>query len=172
MNENEVNSTEETNEVKASSDELETIRGELEELKREKETLAGELSSRDVRISELEQTVTAKDSELVTLKQAVAESEEQISSVNQSLTQAISSYKALVVQANPGIVEELISGNSIEEIDKSMEKAKTFVSRVKKELEAETAKTRVPAGAPERTLPDLSALSPREKIRYAIGGKR
>jgi len=30
----------------------------------------------------------------------------------------------------------------------------------------------VPAGAPGRRASDLSALSPREKIQYAIGGKK
>ena len=52
-----------------------------------------------------------------------------------------------------------------------VEKAKALVSRVKQGVEAEVSLAKVPAGAPERTLPDLSALSPREKIQYAIGGR-
>jgi len=156
-------------EIKALQDELESIRGEL---KQEKETLTSELSSRNTRVSELEQAVASKDSDVITLKQTVAELDEKLGLVNQSLNQAVSSYKALVVQANPGVIEELISGDSIEQVNESVERAKTLVSRVRKGLEAEVSKTRVPAGAPERTLPDLSALSPREKIQYAIGGKR
>jgi len=37
-------------------------------------------------------------------------------------------------------------------------------------MEEEVSKARIPAGAPQRVPPDLSALSPREKIQYAIGG--
>ena len=95
-----------------------------------------------------------------------------LASVRDSLAQAVSSYRALVVQANPDVLDELISGDSIEAINQSVEHAQGFISRVKQGLEAEAARTRVPVGAPQRTPPDLSALSPREKIRYAIGGKR
>lgn len=172
MNGDEVNSTEETSTVKALQDELESIRGELEGLKREKETLTVGLSSKEARISELEQTVASRDSELVALKQALAESDEKLNALSKSLNQAVSSYKALVIQANPDILEELISGDSIQKIDESVKEAKTVISKVRKGIETEASRARVPAGAPERTLPDLSALSAREKIKYAIGGNR
>ena len=130
------------------------------------------LSEAETRITELEQVIADRDSELATLKQAVAESDEALTNVKNSLAQAVSSYRALVVQANPDIPDELITGDSIEAIDQSLENARNLISRVKQGLEVEAAKTRVPAGAPQRTPPDLSALSPREKIQYAIGGKR
>ena len=159
-------------EIKALEDEIQSLRGELEGLKQEKETLTGELSSRDAKLSELEQAVTSRDSESISLKQTLAELDEKFNSVSKSLTQAVSNYKALVVQANPGIIEELISGDSIEQVNESVDSAKTLITSVRKELEVEASKTKVPAGAPERTPPDLSALSAREKIQYAIGGKR
>jgi hypothetical protein len=43
---------------------------------------------------------------------------------------------------------------------------------VKKSVEKEISNIKVPAGAPGRRASDLSALSPREKIQYAIGGKK
>ncbi|MDI6815268.1 MAG: hypothetical protein QMC90_04230 [Dehalococcoidales bacterium] len=131
------------------------------------------------RIAELETLVAQKDEELKSrdtriteLEQAVANLNEALTNVKDSLAQAVSSYRALVVQANPGIIAELITGDSIEAINQSLENAQNLVSRVKQGLEAEAFKTRVPAGAPQRTPPDLSTLSPREKIQYAIGGKR
>ena len=69
-------------------------------------------------------------------------------------------------------MEELISGDTIESINESLDKAKGLINRVRQGLETEISLGRVPAGAPERRPPDLSALSPREKIQYAIGGKR
>ncbi len=130
-----------------------------------------ELTKTNARIIELEQTEVNLNSEVAILKQAVAESEEQLTGINQSLTEAVASYKALVTQSNPEVLEELITGDTIEAINESLEKAKTLVSSVRQGLEAEIAAGKVPAGAPVRTPPDLSALSPREKINYAIGGK-
>ncbi len=130
-----------------------------------------ELTKANARIIELEQTVTNLDNEVATLKQAVAESEEKLTGVNHSLTEAVASYKALVAQFNPEVLEELITGDTIEAINESLGAAKTLISRVRQGLEAEITAGKVPAGAPIRTPPDLSALSPREKINYAIGGK-
>lgn len=128
-------------EIKALQDELETTKGELE--------------TRIAAISELEQAIAARDSEITALKQSAAE--------------AIASYKALAVQANPGVIEELITGDTIEAINRSLASTKALIGKVREELEAEVASGKVPPGAPQRTSPDLSALSPREKIQYAIG---
>ena len=124
------------------------------------------------RVIELEALVAQKEEELAKASARVSELEQVVVESDGNLAQAVSSYKALVVKANPEVLEELISGDSIEQVNESVERANTLISRVKEGLEAEVAKVRVPAGAPERTLPDLSALSPREKIQYAIGGKR
>lgn len=153
-----------------TGEELESSRvEELEGLIAEKEK---ELVARDSRIAKLEQAMADRDKESAALKQSVAELEQKLTELEDSLAQAVSSYRALVVQANPGVPEELITGDSIEAIDKSVEAAQTLVDKVRKELEAEIAGARVPAGAPQRTPVDLSALSPQEKIQYAIGERR
>ena len=146
---------------------------ELESLIAEKDQ---ELAFRDTRVSELERSesslrdvVTDKDSQVDTLKQAVAESDNKLNELNESLKQAVASYQALVAQSNPAIPEELVSGETVEAINDSLASAKELISKVRKGIEAEISLARVPAGAPERTPPDLSALSPREKIQYAIG---
>lgn len=91
----------------------------------------------------------------------------------QSLADTVAAYKALVIQSNPGITGELISGDTFEAINRSLESARTIISKVRLSIEAEIASGKVPAGAPARTTPDLESLSPREKIQYAIskGGK-
>ena len=89
-----------------------------------------------------------------------------------SLSQAISSYRALVIKSNPDLPEELIAGDSVEEIEKSLANAQALIDRVRERLETEIAGTRIPAGAPLRTPLDLSSLSPQEKIQYAIGERR
>ena len=131
------------------------------------------------RLAELEGLLAQRDEELAKageriaeLEQAVASSEDRVSAISNSLTEAVSGYRALVVESHPEVLEELITGDSIESINESLEKAQGLVSRVRQGLETEITLARVPVGAPERSSPDLSALSPREKIQYALGGKK
>ena len=124
------------------------------------------------KVGELEQVVADKESEITNLRKSEDELKEKLTAISKSLTEAVNSYKGRVIQMNPGITEELISGDTIEAIDKSLEKALSLIGRVKKSVEKEMSHSRVPAGAPGRRTPDLSALSPREKIQYAIGGKK
>ena len=142
---------------------------ELESLAAQK---AEELATANSRIVELEQVVDDKDNEIVGMQQARDEIEERLTVLSNSLAEAVAGYKSMVVQANPEVVEELISGDTIESINDSLEKAKDLVNKVRQGIETEVSLAKVPAGAPERTPPDLSTLSAREKIQYAIGGKR
>ena len=151
-------------------EELEQARARIAELEDLLAQRDKELASSDSRISELEQLVVDRDDQIAALKQSVAESEQKLTDLNNVLTQTISSYRALVIRLNPGVPEELITGDTIEEIDESLANAQTLIDRVRQELEVEIAAAKVPAGAPQRTPVDLSALSPREKIQYAIGG--
>ena len=164
-NNNEQNSVEST-----QGEELESSRVvELEGLIAEKDE---ELTAKASHISELEQAIADRDNQIAALKQSMAELDQKLTELENSLSQAVLSYRALVVSANPGVPEELVTGDSIEAIDKSVEDAQTVVDKVRKELEAEIAGARVPAGAPQRTPLDLSVLSPREKIQYAMGERR
>lgn len=131
-----------------------------------------ELVLANARIVELEETVSDRDSEVASLKKYVAELEGMLSTSRDSLGEAVSRYRDVVIQASPGVLEELVSGESIASIDESLRKAKNLIGKVREGLEAEVSLARVPAGAPERRLPDLSALSPREKIQYGIGGNK
>ena len=164
---NEQNSVDSTPE-----DELEQARARIVELEGLLAQRDKELGSAESRISELEQVVVDRDSQIVALKQSVSELEQKLGELNDALTQAVSSYRALVVKSNPGVPEELITGDTIEAIDDSLANAQILIDKVRQELEAEIAAAKVPAGAPQRAPVDLSALSPREKIQYAIGGKK
>ncbi|UCH43491.1 MAG: hypothetical protein JSW16_02815 [Dehalococcoidales bacterium] len=121
------------------------------------------------RISELEQLVTDKDEQISVLKQAETGYEERLAEISDSLSEAIAAYKGLVIQSNPEILEELVAGDSIKTVNESLSRAKALLSRVREGVEAQISLTRVPSGSPGRATPDFSALSPREKIQYAIG---
>ncbi len=124
------------------------------------------------RITGLEAAVSERDGEIAALKESVVGLEGRLATAVDLLTEAVASYRAALVRANPDVVEGQIMGETIVAIDESLATARHVIDRVKRGLEEETALARVPAGAPERRTPDLSALSSREKIRYAIGGNR
>jgi len=106
------------------------------------------------RIAQLEQGIASRDGELTAIKQ--------------SLSGAVAKYRAAVLANAPGIPQELVKGESLDEIDASLEMARSIVSKVKQQLVAEAEENKVPAGAPPRMPQDLSALSPAEKIAYAL----
>jgi len=131
-----------------------------------------ELEQVKSRVIELEALLAQKEEALTKAEARISELEQVVAELDRRLAQAVSSYKALVVRLNPGVPEELIVGDTIEDINASVERAKAIIGKVRQGLEAEMASVWVPTGAPARAVADLSALSPREKIQYGIGGKR
>jgi uncharacterized coiled-coil protein SlyX len=142
---------------------------EMEARLAEQEAALAEKSSH---ISELEQALAERGEQINTLKQSLAELETKLTELKEGQAQAIASYRELVIKSNPDLPEELISGDSVEEIDKSLAGARALIDRVRQRLETEIAGARIPAGAPLRAPLDLSALSPQEKIQYAVGERR
>ena len=88
-----------------------------------------------------------------------------------ALDDAVSAYRKLAVSASPLYSEDIISGSSVEEIDASIKKVNGLVKKMRSSLEAELKDLTIPAGAPERSAPDLSGLSPREKIKQGLDKK-
>ncbi len=136
----------------------------------ESELLEQEVKSLKSMILKLEQSLTEKDVEIDGLKQALDEAKQTIDELGQAVSRAVAAYKESVVQANPGLLPEMITGDTIDEVDESVKKARAVMEKVRQEMETEAARTRVPSGSPPRSPLDLSGLSAREKIQYAIRG--
>lgn len=138
------------------------------------QTVTGEDRVKEVEglLAERGEALNKANARIAELEQTVAASGDRLGQLEGSLKQAIASYKTLVVRSNPVVLEELITGDSIEAIDQSLQSAKALVSRVKSGVEAEISRAKVPAGAPPRTRSVPQALSPREKIQQGIGSKR
>jgi hypothetical protein len=109
--------------------------------------------------------------EVAQLKERLASRENELASVKEQLAVSVARYRSQVLASAPEIPQELIQGGTVGEIDASLTKAQEIVDRVKWQIEATKAAERVPAGAPPRTAPDLSELSPRDKIAYALTKK-
>lgn len=118
----------------------------------------------------LKVSLTEKDSAITSLKTSLDAGEKDLKKLENSLREAVAGYRELVLAANPGLPEELIKGESIKQIEASLEYARSIAGRIRQEMEAEYARHQVPSGAPLRSA-DSAPLSAREKIQYAMGGK-
>ena len=81
---------------------------------------------------------------------------------------AAARYRELAVRAEPAVAADLIAGDTIEAIDASIARARELAESVRSHIEAEPQAARVPAGAPQRRAPDLSAMTPEQKIRHGL----
>lgn len=110
------------------------------------------------RIAEMEESIAARESEAAALKE--------------SLAGAVLKYRTAILETAPGVPEELVKGETVDEIDVSLNLARDMVSRVRQELEAKAAADSVPTGSPPRQPLDPTALSPAAKIQHALNQER
>ncbi len=157
---------------KATNKGVEEPENEIQSPGQAKEALLREIESGKAAIAELKEALAAKGTEVTALNHSLEEANKALDERGKALSQTIAAYRELVVQANPGVLAEMITGSTIEEVNASLESARALTEKVRRGIEAEAARTRIPAGAPPRTPPDISALSPREKIQFAIGGNK
>lgn len=117
----------------------------------------GELLTSDERAS-------AAASEAESLRGQLAEASERVRA-------AAERYRDLVVRTEPQLPAELIAGDDVDAVDASVEAARAVVGRVRSHIEAQAQAARVPAGAPPRSGPDLSAMTPEQKIRHGLAAR-
>ena len=106
--------------------------------------------------------------EIERLNAIVAEKDTELSGMRHQIDFAVGRYRIALMVSAPDLPEELINGKTIVELDNAMESAKKIVEKVASRIGARTPEDRVPSGAPARRQVDLSGLSAREKILYAI----
>ncbi len=100
--------------------------------------------------------------------EAVGEPPSEADALRVQLTDAAKRYRELLLAGSPEVPAELVTGATIEEVDASFAAARGVVQQVRRRIEEQADAEHVPAGAPPRTAPDLSGLSPAEKIAYAL----
>jgi len=120
-----------------------TLKAQLEEEQKAKSALEEAMVEKDARLAELEAALSEA-------KQGSETSATELASAKEARDQAVSKYLGMARAANPQVPGDMISGETIEEIDASVEKGKGLVAAVKKTLESESAAAKVPAGAPTR----------------------
>ncbi|RLC91913.1 MAG: hypothetical protein DRI39_09325 [Chloroflexi bacterium] len=97
------------------------------------------------------------------LRNQVRDQEAAIQELRGNLSEAVNRYRDALLKQHPEIPADMLEGDTVAALDASLEQARAVVDNVKRHL-AE----RVPAGAPQRTGPDISSMSPGEKITYGL----
>ena len=106
--------------------------------------------------------------ELAELRSALEQRDLEIESLQSRLASATARYREVLLAAAPEVPEELVGGESPEEVDTSLAGARQMVERMRGQIESQIAGERVPSGAPVRGGQDFSDMSSREKIAYAL----
>ena len=84
-------------------------------------------------------------------------------------TQWLESHRRALLAENAGkIVPELVAGSSIEDLDRSVEVARSAFETARAAALAEMAATQLPAGNPVRRELGVEVMSPMEKIAYGL----
>ena len=164
MENEETRETQESNDGVSTPEDLEAIKAQLEEEKRAKAAAEASLAEKDTRIAELEASLSEA-------QQASEAAAAEFAQVKEAHGQAVAKYLGAVRVANPTIPQDIIAGDTIEDIDASVQKALSIAESVKASLEAQAKEAKVPAGAPTRGEISLEGLSPREKIAAGIQQK-
>ncbi len=120
------------------------------------------------RIASLEASLAERDTSLAL---AVKENEtlkKDFADLDIAHKESVTEYRKLAVSSNPIFNPEMLAGNSISEINAAMTRVKDLAAKVRSKIEADIKSISVPAGAPERSGPDTSGMTAREKISHAI----
>ena len=147
---------------------LDELREELVGVRAEAERLAEELADREARVLEQAEGMDALRREVeaarleATQARAIAAEEAQ---------RLAGRYRAALLQGAPDVPPDLVHGESVDDLDRSLATAREVVARVREQVQTETA-SRIPAGSPVRGAPDPGTLSPAEKIRAGIAERQ
>lgn len=149
------------------------IKQELEAEQAKKDELLAEATKElKARIAALEQEIFIKDEDIEALKKSLELTKQELEGAKAAYAFAVEDYKRLACEHNPIIPPEAVTGNTIDEVKASIQRANDLVAKVKTAIAEQAKEVVVPAGAPPRQEPDLSALSPKEKITYGVKNRQ
>ena len=123
-------------------------------------------------LKSLEAALASRNAEVEALKTEQRATGDELAGAKAAYAYAVADFKRLCLEANPLITGDMIAGSSIEELKESLSRANGLISRlsdgIRKDIEVDQNQAKVPAGAPPRTEPDLSAMTTVEKINYGL----
>ena len=155
----------------STPDEIEAIKASLEEEKALRAAVELALDEKDARIAQLEADINQVTETLNGKTVELEEAATKLTNVSSVLTDAVSKYLSVTRTSNPSVPADIITGDTVEEINQSLDKGRSIVATVRETIETEVAAGIVPAGAPVRGEVGLEGMTAREKISAGIKPK-
>lgn len=150
------------------AEELAQLEEELAEARAEIERLQQSAAEAHARAEQVRAEADELRRQAAARTEPDAESRAAIEAAEQRLRAVTERYRDAVLRAEPALPPELIRGDDVDAIDASVEAAREIVGRVRAQIDTDARTPRVPAGAPPRSAPDVSALSAEQKIRLGL----
>ena len=157
----------------AEQDELALSDAEGEQLQDEAqaELAAIDAASAEAASAEAGDGEPGADDELARLRAELDEARGGLEAERLARHDAVARYREAVLAAEPALPPELVGGESLEEVDASVEAARRAVAQIREQLAQESeeeAARGFPAGAPGRLGPGTGAMSASEKIAFGL----
>jgi hypothetical protein len=141
--------------------EIAELRVQLTEAEGRAQTAVGEAARLTAELAAATDAASAFETDIASLRGLLDDAA-------QREREAASRYRDLVVRSDPSLPPDLITGDTVDAVEASLAAAREIAGRVRSHIEAQAQAVRVPAGAPQRAGPDLSAMTPDEKIKYGL----
>ena len=132
-------------------------------------------ASPEAQLTHLQDALSEREAQIARLTEALGTAERQgqeqaqrAEGLEEELRRTLGQYRTALLTAAPDVPPELVQGDNVEALERSLASAKQVVTRIRQQLEAKVAADRIPPGAPLRSTPDLSSLSPTEKILHGL----
>ncbi len=147
---------------------IERLQGQVAESGASLRTREAESDDLRRQLDEVRTTLGAREQALAATAAEVEEVRGALAAAETGARTAADRYRDLLLASEPHLPGDLVAGDSVEAIDAAAERARVTVAQVRQHLEDQARAIRVPAGAPPRGAPDISGLSPGEKIRLGL----
>ena len=116
----------------------------------------------------LEERVAALELQAEQAQAEAAARGEEASALRTELAEVLQRYRGLLLARDPDVPDELVHGETVAELEASYERATGLVERLRRRAAEQSARERVPAGAPARRAPDSAGLTPQQKILLGL----
>jgi hypothetical protein len=138
------------------------------------------LESSESLTNDMEQQLRQLQTELANAQEALGERDSRLAAVETMLAEsqqtevamqrevAAAHRRALLAEHASNIVPELVQGSTVEELDASVDAARSAYVRALEAARAELASQVIPVGAMSRTAESGESLSPLDKIAHAL----
>jgi len=166
-----------------TDEEIAALQDELTEAQTEVDRLQTIAADREARAAHLEETLAQLQEQQSRLSASLREAQvqladrdeemaalhQEVEALQAGLKAAAGKYRDALLASRPEVPPDLVGGETVEEVDQQLEGALRMVTQLlRSHLESQAQALRVPTGAPARRAPDLSALSPAEKIVHGL----